>query len=51
MALTNMGHSYGHSHARNLLLDGYADDPNDKLSDFQRQKVDYLFHVLYGEYR
>ena len=50
MAITNMGAVYGHKYARNLLLDGFADDPTDKLSNFQRQKIDYLFHVLYGEY-
>ena len=50
MALTNMGKLYGHTPVRNLLLDGCTNDPTDKLSDFQRQKIDHLFHVLYGEY-
>ena len=49
MALGNMGAVYGPNVNRNVLLDSYADDPNDKLTHFQRQKIDHLFHVLYGK--
>ena len=50
MALKEMGCSFGIAVKQNVLLDD-TDGKDDKLSPLQREKVDHLFHVLYGEYQ
>ena len=50
MALKEMGCSFGIAVKQNMLLDDTG-GTDDKLSPLQREKVDHLFHVLYGEYK
>ena len=49
--LKKMGNYYGpRPPVMNLLFTASSGEPDDKLSNLQRQKVDHLFHVLYGKF-